>query len=209
MKWVMKTFLPVLILCLFVVGQVRAKTLGTVGRVYAIAEPDALVEIEERARDVDWTSILNKEKPEDFRPTTLVRLPRVRHERSFLVDMTYTLDFDVPDGRGGLLYPKGFRFNPLDYVPFNQTLVVVDGDDPIQRAWLQASPLVNEANTVILLSQGAFSQISTSLGRAVFYADRRIIERFNLRAVPSVITRRDRLMEVKEIEIPTSDSADR
>lgn len=205
----LKSFLLSLLLCVLVPGPVRAKVIGTVGRVYSIAEQDALEELEERARAVDWQSILNKEKPEDFRPSNMVRLPRARHDRSFLVDLTYTLGFDVPDGKGGLLYPRGYRFNPLDYVPFNQTLVVVDGEDPAQVGWLQSSQFVEKPNTVILLSRGAFSEISKKLGRAVFYADRRIVERFNLAAVPSVISSHGRLMEVKEIAIPTSAPAPR
>jgi len=200
----MRRLLLAYVLCAVFAGHAHAKVIGTAGRVYPIVEPDALAEIEERARRVNWQSILDKEKPEDFRPPNLVRLPRAQHERSFLVDMTFTLDFDIPDGKGGILYPKGYRFNPLDYLPLNQTLVILDGDDPAQVAWLMASPLVEEPNTVILLSRGGFSQISKKLGRAVFYADSRIVKRFNLAAVPSVITRRGSLMEVKEIEIPTS-----
>jgi conjugal transfer pilus assembly protein TraW len=116
--------------------------------------------------------------------------------------MTYSLDFDIPDGKGGILYPKGYQFNPLDYVPFNQTLVVIDGEDPDQVDWLKASPLVKRPDTLILLTGGAFSEIGQGLGRAVFYATRQIVKRFQLKAVPSVIRRDGRMMEVEEIEIP-------
>ena len=75
---------------------------------YNVCYTKLLREIEERAKEVNWRSILDKEKPEDFRPSNLVQLPRATHDRSFLVDMTYTLEFDVPDGRGGSLYPRGF-----------------------------------------------------------------------------------------------------
>ena len=197
----------VLVFCALSAWPVQAKVVGTFGRVYPIAEPDALAEIEERARSINWQSILAKEKPEDFRPSNLVALPRASHDRSFLVDMTYTLEFDVPDGHGGILYPRGYRFNPLDYVPFSQTLVILDGDDPDQLAWLQNSSFLKDSTSMILLTRGAFSTVGEHLGRAVFYADRRILERFNLTAVPSVVTRRGRLMEVKEIEIPVSSTA--
>lgn len=203
----LKMAIPVLVLCFLAVSLSQAKVIGTVGQVYPIAERDALTEIEERAKEVNWRSILDKEKPEDFRPSNLVQLPRAQHDRSFLVDMTYTLEFDVPDGRGGILYPRGYRFNPLDYIPFNQTLVVLDGDDPEQLDWLKRSSLLSEPGSQILLTQGAFSRVGEQLGRAVFYADRRILERFNLAAVPSVISRKGRLMEVKEIEIPSSRSS--
>lgn len=205
----LKKSFAALTLCALAAAPAQAKVIGTAGRVFPIAEPDALTEIEERARGVDWKSILDKEKPEDFRPKNLAQLPRARRDRTFLVDMSHTLEFDVPDGKGGVLYPKGYSFNPLDYVPFSQPLVVLDGEDPAQIAWLQASPLAREPKAMILLSRGAFTQVSEKLGRAVFYADRRIVERFNLAAVPSVITRRGRLMEVKEIEIPASSPAAR
>lgn len=202
----LKIFLA-LALCALCGLPVQAKVIGTFGKVYSIAEPDALAEIEQRASSINWQSILDKEKPEDFRPSNLVALPRASHDRSFLVDVTYTLEFDVPDGRGGVLYPRGYRFNPLDYLPFNQTLVILDGDDPDQLAWLQNSSFLNDSNAMILLTRGAFSTVGERLGRAVFYADKRILERFNLAAVPSVVARRGRLMEVKEIEIPVSSSA--
>jgi len=198
----LKMTIPVLMLCFLVVLPAQAKVIGTVGQIYPIAECDALTEIETRAKEINWRSILDKEKPEDFRPSNLVPLPRAQHERSFLVDMTYTLEFDVPDGRGGNLYSRGYRFNPLDYVPFNQTLVVLNGDDPEQVGWLMSSSFLSEPGSQILLTQGSFSRVGKQLGRAVFYADRRILERFNLAAVPSVISRKGRLMEVKEIEIP-------
>jgi conjugal transfer pilus assembly protein TraW len=200
----LKISVPALVLCSLAVCPAQAKVIGTFGQVYTIAEPDALTEIEKRAKAVNWRSILDKERPEEFRPPNLVSLPRARHDRSFLVDMTYTLEFDVPDGRGGLLYPRGYRFNPLDYVPFNQTLVIIDGDDPEQLDWLKKSALLSEPDSLILLTQGAFSTIGEQLGRAVFYADRRILKRFNLAAVPSVVSRKGRLMEVREIEIPTA-----
>lgn len=199
-----KFILLIFILYSFLSGYAHAKVLGTVGKVYPIAEPDALAEIEERAKMINWKSILDKEKPEDFRPSRLVRLPRSRHERSFLVDMTYTLNFNIPDGKGGILYPKGYTFNPLDYIPFNQTLVILDGEDIDQVTWLKNSSLINHPNTIILLSSGSFSQVSKALGRAIFYADRRIINRFNLRVTPSIVSQKGRHMEVKEIEIPIS-----
>ncbi len=183
-------------------SPVQARVLGTFGQTYSIAEPDALKEIEERARTLDWPSLVKKVKPEEFRPANLVPLPRANRPRSFLVDMTYTLEFDVPDGHGGVLYPSGYRFNPLDYVPFNQTLVVLDGNDPEQVAWLKGSSFLNRPDTLILLTRGDFSELGRAIGKSVFYADKRILERFNLAAVPSIISRKDRLMEVTEIEIP-------
>ncbi|RJP54071.1 MAG: hypothetical protein C4583_03515, partial [Anaerolineaceae bacterium] len=93
-----------------------AKHLGTVGNVYPVVESDALAEIREAAVQVDWEKAIERQKKlamiKNFRPRDLHPLPAAKADRSFLVDMTYTLDSNIPDGKGGVLYPKGFTFNP-------------------------------------------------------------------------------------------------
>lgn len=179
-----------------------AQVLGTAGATYPIAEQDALEEIEARARTVDWRSVIDREQPKDYRPPEPVRLPRTGRDRAFLVDLTWTLSFDIPDGKGGVLYPRGYAFNPLDYVSFEQTLVVLDGGDPAQVDWFRQSDFARAPNVLLLLTEGSFATVSAQLKRHVYYADRRLTERFRLAAVPSVITRQGRLMEVREFALP-------
>lgn len=181
-----------------------ATVLATAGATWPIAERDALEEIEARAAAVDWRSLLGRVKAEAYRPAEPLRLPRAGEERTFLVDPTWTLPFDIPDGRGGILYPRGYAFNPLDYVPFAETVVVLDGSDPEQVEWFRASPLAGAGRVMLLLTDGAFAEVAGQLHRHVYYADRRLAERFRLAAVPAVIARRGRLLEVREIALPNA-----
>jgi conjugal transfer pilus assembly protein TraW len=181
---------------------VQAKELGTVGKTYPIAEKDALTEIEGRASTVDWKRLFSNVKPENYRPKNLTELPRAPETRSFLVDMTYTLKTDIPDGRGGILYPAGYSFNPLDYVTFKKTLVVIDGTDREQVDWFVHSKYKGQTDIVLLLTGGSTTGLQNQLKQPVFYATRLIVQRFNLAAVPSVIHRKDRAMEVVEIALP-------
>ncbi|MDD2900322.1 MAG: hypothetical protein PHI31_16630 [Desulfuromonadaceae bacterium] len=185
------------------VSSVQAKELGTFGMTYRIAEQDALAEIEERAKQVDWHKVLDKRKVENFQgPPDRVRLPRAKRNRSFPVDMTYTTEIDVPDGKGGILYPKGYTFNPLDYVTYPKTLVVIDGTDPEQVKWFAASEYDKRLDVTLLLTGGSFGAVSKRISRPLFYADRKIVERFKLKAVPSVVRQKGRMMEVLEIFVP-------
>ena len=96
---------------------VLAKNPGEVGRTWPIAEQDALTEIEAKARQVEWRKVLERKKVEAYQgPPDKGSLPRARRDRTVPVDLTYTTSIDVPDGKGGILYPKGYTFNPLDYV---------------------------------------------------------------------------------------------
>jgi len=178
--------------------------LGNFGATYDIAEPDALAELKARAAKVNWNKIISEEKMEqlarNYHPD-LSPLPRAQQHRVRLVDMTYTLPFDIPDGKGGVLYPKGYTFNPLDYIKYPKTIVVIDGTDPEQVAWLADSKYCGSLNTVILLSAGSYDEVSRQLDRPVYYADAYMVERFDLRAVPSVIRQKGRYMEVTEIAV--------
>ncbi|GAM08403.1 protein TraW [Geobacter sp. OR-1] len=183
--------------------SVQAKVLGTFGMTYRISERDALAEIEERSRQVDWNKVLDKRKVENYQgPPDRMNLPRAKLGRIFPVDMTYTTEIDVPDGKGGILYPKGYTFNPLDYVTYPKTLVVINGNDPEQVKWLAASEYDKRLDVTLLLTEGSFGAVAKRVSRPVFYADRKIIERLKLKAVPSVIKQNGRLMEVTEVALP-------
>ena len=184
-------------------SSVHAKVIGTYGTTYRISERDAMSEIEERARQVDWSKVLDKRKVENYQgPPDKVSLPRAKRNRSFPVDMTYTTEIDVPDGKGGILYPKGYTFNPLDYVNYPKTLVIINGTDPDQVKWFAASEYDKRLDVTLLNSEGNFGTVSKRISRPLFYADRMIIERFKLKSVPSVIKQKGRLMEVTEVVLP-------
>ena len=198
---------PIVIALMLCTVPVQAKVLGTFGMTYRIAEQDALAEIEERARQVDWNKILDKRKVENYQgPPDRLSLPRAKRNRSFPVDMTYTTEIDVPDGKGWILYPKGFTFNPLEYVTYPKTLVVIDGSDSEQVKWLAASEYDKRLDVTLLLTEGMYGAVAKRVSRPVFYANRKIIERFKLKAVPSIIRQMDRAMEVTEVALPVGKS---
>lgn len=179
-----------------------AKDVGVVGKTYGIAERDALSEIESRAAQVNWKKQLAKIKPEKYRPENTISLPRAAKNATRMVDMTYTLDMDVPDGKGGILYPRGYTFNPLDYLEFKKTLVVINARDKDQVAWFKKSQYAKRIDVMLLVTEGSWLRLAESLNRPVFYADTRISQKFKLRFVPAVIRQSGRMMEVDEHVVP-------
>jgi conjugal transfer pilus assembly protein TraW len=196
------------LLLFLVAAPLGAKDLGQVGRVYPIAEPDALQEIEERAAAIRWEEVLPEEQRRalvvNYRPADLEPLPRAQEERTRQVDLSYTLAFDLPDGKGGVLYPKGFTFNPLEYVFYPNVLVVLDGDDAEQVAWFRESGLAQDPRVRLVLSGGSWSEVGSQLGRPVFYLTEPLRERLQLEAVPTVIWQSRKTMEVREVDVAKS-----
>jgi len=196
----MKTLCIVVIM--LVATAAHARVLGSVGATYAIAEKDALVEIEQKAKGIDWSKVVTRKSIEEYDgPSDRTSLPRATRDRSFPVDMTYTLVTDIPDGKGGVLYPKGYTFNPLDYVTFARTIVVINGNDPEQVKWFSGSDYRKRIDVMCLLTEGPYRSLGKKLDVPLFYADSMLIERLQLTAVPSVVRQEGKVMVVHEYAV--------
>ncbi len=108
---------------------------------------------------------------------------------------------DVPDGKGGILYPKGYTFIPLEYVVYPKSIVIINGNDPEQLQWFVSSEYATRLDVTLLLTEGRHPVVAKRLNRPLFYADRKIIDRFRLKAVPSIVRQKGRFMEVSEIDV--------
>ena len=85
-----------------------------------LVEKDALKELEEKAKSVDFSSAVDRNAlvkrarnftPEDVNETKAIG--PARKDRTFLVDMTYTVERDIKDDKGNIVYPAGYTFDPL------------------------------------------------------------------------------------------------
>jgi len=197
----------VLTVLLIAVSSVRATVihdLGIVGETYPVQEPDIVSETRRNAVKKKDNTMLARMKT--YRPARLHTLPRATADRTFLVDMTYTLDRDLMDADGKVIYPRGFTFNPLDYIPFPGNLVVIDGQDASQVKWLQDSPYFESHRARLLLSDGHAAKLIETLRHPVFYLTDDIAERLKLRAVPSVVVQKDGKLQVWEFYVPLNGS---
>lgn len=188
-------------------AQGEARMLGQVGALYPIAERDALEEIEERVRRVDWDKVLTSPRPANYRPQNPVHLMPARQNRIYLIDPSYRLEQDLFDGQGRVLYPAGYTFNPLDFLTEVPRLVVIDGNNPLHLDWLEQLPdFAGDPQTLLLITDGDTNAISQRLQRRIFYVDQVTAERLSLSFVPCIMTRQGRYLEVQEYALqPTTD----
>jgi conjugal transfer pilus assembly protein TraW len=199
------TVLPsLLILFLSSSGYAAVHHLGIFGQTYPIAEKDAVQELKDRASAVDWNKMFSPETThntiKNYKPETL-NLPLALENKIRLVDLSYSLEFDIPDGKGSILYPKGYRFNPLEYMYYPKTLVVINADDPKQVAWFLTSDSAKAQDVMLLITNGSYYELSQKLNRPVYYATPKIIQRLQLQAVPCVARQNGKYMEIHEIAL--------
>jgi conjugal transfer pilus assembly protein TraW len=180
------------------------KDLGTVGTTYPVIEADVVAELTEKANRQEKTHRPDPqlEQLKTHQPANLQKLPHAEQDRDFFVTMDYSLEHDFVDGEGKILYPKGFTFNPLDYVSFSAGLVVIDGRDPKQISWFQKTPYAANHRVRLLLSDGYAFELGRLLKRPVFYLTKDIATRLQLAVVPAVVVQHDRNLLVYEIAVP-------
>jgi len=164
---------------------------STIGRTWPIAEADAMAEIEARAaRAPSLASRLGPRSSWSALQGAPLRQARVDRVRSLVPFYTVEEDIRLPDGR--LLYPKGFTFNPLDYVSLPQRLVIVH---PRDLGWALKQARLTD---FILLTAGDALDLSERSGRPLFILEERVKERLGLTVAPVIVAQQGKKLVLSE-----------
>ncbi|HGF5688030.1 TPA: type-F conjugative transfer system secretin TraK [Escherichia coli] len=96
---------------------------------------------------------------------------------------------------------QGEVMNPLQYVPFNQTLYFINGDDPAQVAWMKRqTPPTLESK--IILVQGSIPEMQKSLDSRVYFDQNGVLcQRLGIDQIPARVSAvpGDRFLKVEFI----------
>ena len=193
-----------LILALLLAWQTQAEA-GKIVRLEPVGPTSAVIEtglgdaLRQRAVSVDVEQLRSAQA--HYQPANLQALPRATKDTTTMVDLTHTLEEDVQDANGQVLYPAGFTVNPLRYVSLSGALVVIDGSDPEQVARFKGSSYGANRRSLLLLSGGLAATLRDELVRPVAYLTEDTAQRLQLRAVPSIVVERDNQLEIREVSL--------
>ena len=168
------------------------------GTTYPIVEPNLLTEMQQRAKKIDVQKLQKEgeKSAEHYVPKNAKYLPPSQKSYNYLHDVVYTLPFDIPkvvNGKVvGILYPKGYTYHVLQYIPYDfPPLVFFSIKNPLQREWI--AKYYGKNLTVDLLTvDGDLSDIlkfAKELKRPVYASDIRFVERFGLKYTVSIVRR--------------------
>jgi conjugal transfer pilus assembly protein TraW len=197
------------LVCLSVVPTFSlANDLGIVGPVYEIAERDLIEVMKERFRRLEQTGEMRKlEDRYKAKVVEAVERPRpipgitpTQTARTYFVDPTWTLDRNVVDEKGQVLFPAGTRVNPLDYAPLTQTLMFFDQRERSQVTFAKRFLAEAKARVKPILVGGEPLKLMRQWKREVFYDQGGVLSRkFLLKQVPALITQDGNRLRVDEI----------
>lgn len=142
-----------------------------------------------------------KEKAKNYKPKGLIPLKPALEDRTFYPDLTYTLKEDIKDQNGKIIYAKGLKFNPAQYVKISYAIVVIDGTNPREIKWYKNSDFDSIAYR-LLLSDGNYYELMQDIKKPVFYLVPQIREALKIEKTPSIIKQVGQKIQVQEICLP-------
>lgn len=188
-------------------SSAHALNLGQIGPTYGIGEPHLLKDIEQRLREKERNGELQRLLEEARgRSVAAVRNPApitlapTKTARTFYVDPSFTLDRNVIDAQGRLLFAAGTRKNPLDVVSLTRRLLFFDGRDP--RQVRQARELMAaEGNRIKpILTGGSYLDLMKAWHAPVYYDQQGVlIRRFGIRQVPALVSQEGLRLRIDEM----------
>jgi conjugal transfer pilus assembly protein TraW len=188
----------------------RAESLGTIGPTYPIAEQNLLDFIMARLREKERSGELQRmEDLAKARATQSIRSPkpvpglhRAQTARTFYFDPTFTVDRNITDESGRLLFPAGMKVNPLDVVSLSKHLLFFDARDPRQVA--QAKELIDvyQGRVKPILVGGSYLDLMKSWSRQVFYdQEGTLVRKLGITAVPAIVSQEGSRLRIDEVVI--------
>jgi len=201
------SLLGLMLVCM--TGLSFSKSFGVVGETFPIGEMSFLDFIELRLQQLTASGELHTMESEwqaraertANRPNP-VGLPRAILKRGYHYDPTMVLKAAILDEHGQVLYPTGTRVNGLEQRPnYRPCWLFFNADDQAQLLWAQKQ-IHQCQNPKLILTGGAIRDAEQALN-AVIYFDQsgRLSKRFQLNAVPAIVTREQNRLLVSVVVI--------
>lgn len=191
--------------------RAHAIDLGVIGPTYGIVEPHLLADIDRRLREKDRSGELQKLMDEArTRGVAAVRSPvpvgglaRASRARTFYIDPSFTLDRNVFDSQGRLLYPAGTRKNPLEIVSLSRRLVFFDARDASQVTRARQLLSASGARAKPILTGGSYLELMKAWRTPVYYDQQGVLTRkLGIRHVPAIVSQEGQLLRIDEVPLP-------
>lgn len=166
-------------------------------------------------------------------PAAITGISKATKTISYSFDPSYVLDQDVVLPCGKLLYARGTKVNPLDYMSWDGKLVFIDGQDASQIAWVKDNYLeeilsnsraavednlselnkehaknagnASNSGTKIVLTGGRPLELEREIGSPIYFDQAgELTKKFNISHVPAIVQQEDKYLKVTEMNINNS-----
>lgn len=201
-----------LVAALLIAGnKAGAVYLGAIGPTYEIAEPHLLAFIEQRLREKERSGELQRlAEAARARGIDTVRQPppveglrTTERPRTFYLDPSFTLDRNITDPQGRLMFAAGTRKNPLEVVSLSRHLLFFDARDPRQVKHARELSGRYAGRIKPILTGGSYLDLMKAWRVPVYYDQSgTLTRRFGIRQVPALVSQDGLRLRIDELGLP-------
>jgi conjugal transfer pilus assembly protein TraW len=185
--------------------------LGVIGPTYNIDEPHLLRFIEHRLKEKERSGELRRLMDQAQRrgvrtitqPTPVEVVLPTATARSFTVDPSFTLDRNIADASGRLLFPAGTRHHPLDVVSLSRQLLFFDARDRRQVTRARELMAARPGGVKPILTGGSYLELMKAWKVPVYYDQQGVlVRRLGIRQVPALVSQEGARLRIDELKLP-------
>jgi conjugal transfer pilus assembly protein TraW len=189
---------------------VQAENLGTIGPTHPILEKNLLEVIMARLRAKEASGELKRHEQEardraayaGNNPKPVDGLRTALAPRTYYFDPSFTLQSNVVDATGAVLFPAGTRKNPLEVVSLSKHLLFFDARDPGQVS--RARELIERYQGKVkpILVGGSYMDLMKRWNKPVFYdQEGTLVRKFGIAAVPAIVSQEGQRLRIDEVPV--------
>ncbi len=189
-------------------STVMADDLGVVGPTYEISERDVLELITTTLKRMEQTGELAKYH-EDYKNKVIASIEHPRPLTGFKATETAETHYydpsmvtqkDIVDATGKVLYRRGTKVNPLDYIGWNTYLLFVDGRNEKQLAFSKKIVATSDRPVKIVLVAGEPLALMRKWKSSVYFDQGgKLIKRFSIAQVPAIVRQEGKRLRIDEL----------
>jgi len=185
-----------------------ATDLVTIGPVYSIQEPHLLDLIRNRLQEKERSGELKKLEEQAReravngvrQPTPVAGIKTTETARTFYYDPTFTLNRNVVDDRGNLLFAAGTRKNPLEIVSLSKHLLFFDARDRRQVQRARELIAFYSGRVKPILVGGSYLDLMKAWRMPVYYDQQGVLtRRLGIKQVPAIVSQEGQRLRIDEL----------
>ena len=190
--------------------SVHAEDLGTIGPTYAISETHLLAFIGQRLREKERSGELARLADQArargietvTHPPPVPGIKPTETARTFYFDPSFTLDRNILDAQGHLLFAAGMRKNPLEVVSLSKRLLFFDARDRRQVARARELMFADPGRVKPILTAGSYLDLMKAWRVPVYYDQQGLLtRRFGIAQVPALVSQEGARLRIDELEV--------
>jgi conjugal transfer pilus assembly protein TraW len=190
------------------VGLAHAEDLGVIGKTYDIAERDLIEFMKDKLRHMEKTGELAKRQTEYKNrvmsgiehPKPIPGIQATETANTHYYDPSIVTDKDIADATGKILYPRGTRVNPLDYIGWNKYLLFVDARDAKQLEFSKRITAASDRSVKLVLVAGAPLELMRKWKMPVYFDQGgKLTRRFAITQVPAIVRQEGKRLRIDEL----------